>query len=828
MAGVPAGRHLSRWVAADRPLFWFIGVSVAAMSVFFGVIGPWLTDNLFRTLRYRPRLLRLQRQGNSEALSRELLKLGEEIAERPYREQLLFGLLLRIDAGRPDGEVQESVLRTLSRIPRLAEPGLLFRLSPLWEEQVKMRLVIADALVTEYHRTQAGPHLDTALQILEGLHRRPPALAGNAARAAIALTLAWALGLRYARDPAGDTGDLVRALGLAEQAAVVLPAEKAGGVLGRLLVKQYERQPDVATLSRAIEVLRSAGPSSGLIWALVLRHRAVANSSDLAEAAAIVRDLAVDGSDDEEALFMLLFTAMQVPGWLYGPERALVADLLDVGIPATSYSLNLLTSVARATLAVDEDHERALFWYERILLLTEQSASLGLSLQDRKVLLADRAPSPASVADIALAMGQVERAVELLELGRTVIWSQTRRLRRTEPRPIGAPARPAELRGELDKPGYPVPGHYDLLSGHRAATARAESAAEWERLTAEPRPDRRMSFAELREAARGGPVVIVNIRDTGCTAIVVLADRDPVHVGLPLADHAELAARARGLLVPTIRGMNALALARLLWDTVVAPVLEVVEPYLGADRRVWWCPTGPLSAVPLHLAGHHDQRNGPALIDHVVSSYTPSLWALRDARRSGPDSVVSTRPSAVLVASLRRTPGLPELEHAEEEAAIVSARFPAVRVLGEQEVTVAATRAALNDHPWVHIACHGDESGLILHDGRLGLDELADMNLTGGRLAFLSACVSALPDARAREEALHPAAAFHLNGFSHVIGTMWQIASVDGPAIADDFYRMVLTERREPARALHDAQRRLREEHRADPARWAPFVHFGP
>ncbi|WP_198165220.1 CHAT domain-containing protein [Nocardia fusca] len=827
--GVPAGRHLSRWLLADRPFFWFIGVLCTVLSVHLIAAGPWLTDYLCRVLRYQRRFRRLQRQGKQETLAREVLKLGEEIAERPYREQILIGLLLRIDAGGPHHELWDSVLRTVSRMPRLDEPGRLFRLSPLWKVQVRMRLVLAEALMSEYHRTQASPHLDTALRILEGLHRCPPVLAGRAARAGIALTLAWALGLRHTRNPGADAGGLGRALALAEQAAIVLPAEAAGGVVGRLLVKQYERQADVATLSRAIDALRSAGPSSALIWALVLRHRTAANGSDLMEAGAIARDLAAEAPDGEEGLFVLLFTAIQSPAWRFGSERALVVDLLDVldALPTVSFPLNAVTAMCRAALALDEDHEMALSWYERALMLTEQSASLGLSLHDRKVVLGTGVLSPPSVADIALSMGQAGRAVELLELSRTVIWAQTRRLRRIGP-PLGVPARLTELRSELDNPRYPGPGSRDLLSGHRAARARAELAAEWESLTAEHDSGRRMGFSELREAAHGGPVVIVNISDTGCAAVVVLADRDPVHIGLPLADHAELAARAGGLLVATIRGMNARALARLLWDTIAAPVLEVVEPYLGPDRRVWWCPTGPLSAVPLHLAGHHDQKNGPALIDHVVSSYTPSLWALRDARRTGPDVVVPTRPSTMLVASLRETPGMPELEHAEEEAAIVSSRFPAVRALGEQEVTVAAIRAALHDHPWVHIACHGDENGLVLHDGHLGLDELADMKPTGERLAFLSACVSALPDARAVDEVLHPAAAFHLNGFSHVIGTMWQINSADGPTVADDFYRMLLAERCGPALALHHAQHRLREGFRADPARWAPFVHIGP
>ncbi|MEU4681849.1 hypothetical protein [Streptomyces xinghaiensis] len=283
-ADVPTGRHLSRWLLADRPFALFTGSLVAVMTLFLMAAGPWLTDHLSRVLRYQRRFRRLQRQREQDALSREVLKLGEEIAERPYREQVLVGLLLRIGAGRPHSELWESVLRTLARVPRLGEPGWLFRLTPLWAAEVKMRLLFADALVSEYNRTQARPHLDAALLVLEGLHHRPPVLAGREARAAIALTLAWALGLRHTRNPAADAGDLDRALTLAEQAAAVLPAETAGGVTGRLLSKQYERQADAATLDRAIDTLRSAGPSFALIWVLVLRYRATGSGNDLAEA----------------------------------------------------------------------------------------------------------------------------------------------------------------------------------------------------------------------------------------------------------------------------------------------------------------------------------------------------------------------------------------------------------------------------------------------------------------------------------------------------------------------------------------------------------------
>ncbi|UED87581.1 CHAT domain-containing protein [Streptomyces profundus] len=71
-------------------------------------------------------------------------------------------------------------------------------------------------------------------------------------------------------------------------------------------------------------------------------------------------------------------------------------------------------------------------------------------------------------------------------------------------------------------------------------------------------------------------------------------------------------------------------------------------------------------------------------------------------------------------------------------------------------------------------------------------------------------------------------AAVHISGFPHVIGTLWDIVSSDGPAVADDFYGYLQTEGHTPAEALHQAQRRLRAAAPGDPARWAPFVHIGP
>jgi hypothetical protein len=60
-----------------------------------------------------------------------------------------------------------------------------------------------------------------------------------------------------------------------------------------------------------------------------------------------------------------------------------------------------------------------------------------------------------------------------------------------------------------------------------------------------------------------------------------------------------------------------------LWDAVTGPVLDrlglLKTPAPGQQwPRLWWCPTGPLSFLPLHASG----RGDAAVINRVISSYT--------------------------------------------------------------------------------------------------------------------------------------------------------------------------------------------------------------
>jgi hypothetical protein len=281
-----------------------------------------------------------------------------------------------------------------------------------------------------------------------------------------------------------------------------------------------------------------------------------------------------------------------------------------------------------------------------------------------------------------------------------------------------------------------------------------------------------------------------------------------------------------------------------LWDTIAEPVLAelglVRTPGDGGEwRRVWWCPTGPLTLLPLHAAGHHQDTGGRTVVDRAVSSYTPTLRALLEARKPLDPAVADTE--RLLVVGLAETPGRRPLRGVAAELGVVNELVP------ESHRTVlegpAATREAvlneLGSHRWVHFSCHGDQNlddpsrgGLALHDGMLTIAHIAARQ-NHAEFAGLSACKTATGGSKLLDEAITLAAALHYTGYRHVIGTLWSVH--DSPGTADLFaaiYRdMTVDGRLRPDRsaaALHRATRALRDRHPGRPSAWTPFIHIGP
>ncbi|MGI5292907.1 CHAT domain-containing protein [Nonomuraea polychroma] len=475
-------------------------------------------------------------------------------------------------------------------------------------------------------------------------------------------------------------------------------------------------------------------------------------------------------------------------------------------------------------------------------------------------------------AAAALVCGSPSVAVQLLEQGRSVLWAQ---LLETRSDRSDLHGRYPQLAAELDTVTAVLNdrgGVRDLsplwfdddgsLAGggvrqeaertRRAATRFAELRDQIRELPGFEAFLRPPDVATLRRAADQGPVVMVNMDRLRCDALLLTAD-DVQVIPLPQLDKEDADRRARvfhralgeasgSRTTRVVAAQTVLATLEWLWEAVVQPVLGALALTAGSGAlsRVWWCPTGSLAMLPLHAAGRHRPGDsGEWAGDYVVSSYTPTLHALLHARSVPPAPAPAS--AATLVTALHVTPRVDahylDLPH-------VSAEIQAVRdALGSRAIVLedaAATRRGVLEtipaHPRVHFACHGRQnagspsaSHLALYDADLTVLDLTTVGVDGGELAFLSACETAQGDAALTDEAIHLAAAFHLAGYRHVIGTLWSLNDASAAEVAQDVYReLARPGGAEPAVALHQAVVRLRELPAfRNPMMWAPYVHIG-
>ncbi|KZV76179.1 hypothetical protein PENSPDRAFT_474000 [Peniophora sp. CONT] len=489
------------------------------------------------------------------------------------------------------------------------------------------------------------------------------------------------------------------------------------------------------------------------------------------------------------------------------------------------------------------------------------------------------------------------QAIEWMESGRSLVWSQISSLRTpldenlTKEHPDLASSL-NEVLGELRRlshslshrpqrsDGIPHPVHLnnttlDFPGIPTAADSHQELVVRYESLLKKIRSHE--GFANFMRSPGiksllpliehlDGPVVFINVHASACDALALLPNGAIKHV--PLPDFTE--SRARNLRSAWMRCLHSsdrrvravvthdsrvlrggttmfgLVLGRL-WTWIVQPILEALEfiDNTSSDRlpHITWCPTGPLTQLPLHAAGIYDitQTDRPRIFDFVVSSYTPSLAALLRSRES-----LSTHSSSsdVLVVAQPATPGLSPLPGTHDECARIQKLLPASNFLKHEQATMTDTLSVISHSPCLHLACHGvqdksnpTQSAFALYDGRLTLSMLMDTMSDNAELAFLSACETAVGDEKIPEESAHLAAGMLAVGFKGVIATMWSIGDADAPIIVEAYYRKLLELRSSDdmapgytgaAYALHDAVKVLRDRvGEQDFVKWAPFVHFG-
>ncbi|WJK33087.1 CHAT domain-containing protein [Solwaraspora sp. WMMA2065] len=355
---------------------------------------------------------------------------------------------------------------------------------------------------------------------------------------------------------------------------------------------------------------------------------------------------------------------------------------------------------------------------------------------------------------------------------------------------------------------------------------------------------------DLRAATGEGTAVAVLVTPFGCGALIIDRHGED-YLPLPLLTEAHVRERAEQLLTAVTPagaasgtvGEAVHAVLEWAWDAITGPVLAHLghqdPPQEETWPRVWWIPTGALALVPLHAAGHH-RNTGPvagrAVLDLVVSSYSPTLRLLAKARQP------VRRNTNPLVVGVNRpaydTSNLRPLTFAEDEAMSVHAGLGSAHpCLVGPAATHDEILRRLPEAGWSHFACHAQADDtdpargyLALHDRRLEMRELSRLDVQGAHLAYLSSCNSAATPQHLLDEPVHLVSAFLMAGYRHAVGSLWPIGDYVASTITDDTYRAMLEQHHDPAQALHLAIQRLRTQpHALDrPQVWASHIHFGP
>ncbi|MFJ4526200.1 CHAT domain-containing protein [Streptomyces sp. NPDC088810] len=737
------------------------------------------------------------------------------------------------------------------------------------------------SLLRRFWRTGDGADLDAA--VAAGREAVQAAPADHPDRALYLSNYGTALRIRFERS--GDGMDLDEAIATVREAVRATPTDHPNHALylanlGAALRDRFERSGDGADLDEAIATVREAvrtTPTDHPNHALYLANLGPA----LRERFEHSRDPA-----DLDAAVSACSAAFEVV--------------------SAAPSLRIQAGWAAAALVAGSAAGRAADMAEAAVRLLPEVTPRQLRRGDQQYALGSFAGLASDAAALALAdprgcpQERATRALRLLEAGRAVLLSQALDARSDltdlSQRHPELATRFVQLRDQLDQPADTATAvedqdadaagmHSDrtVRDQHRLARNFAQTLAEIRSLEGFASFASPPTTDELLVEATHGPVVVFNISHYRSDALLLTQD-GITHLELRQitadsltekinAFHQALHTTTSGVSrEQRRRAQEVLAVVlQWLWDTAAGPVLDVLGHHHQPSKeddwpRVWWAPGGLLGLLPLHAAGYHtdpaDDAHRRSVMDRVISSYTPTVRALRYARQH---TRVPDAQNRGLVVAMPTTPGLFDhgrLHHVGAEAKLVHRHLPRTVLLREPDPTGpdglsphTPTKAAVLEHlrdcSIAHFACHGasdptdpSQSLLLLHDyatDPLTVASLAPVHLDHAQLAYLSACrTAAIDTSDLADEAIHLTSAFQLAGFPHVVGTLWEIDDQASVTVADAFYTHLRTpagtlDPDRAAWALHQAVRSLRDGHDLPgqydrtqvPFLWAAYLHAG-
>ena len=749
---------------------------------------------------------------------------------------------------------------------------------------------LAGVLILRYMRIGDSDSLDEALwRLADGVAATPEVHPNRPDRlSALACARYTAFSTRPAMF-AQITEPLREALALSASGHVRYPFYLSN--LGAFRNEEYELTRDPAVLEEALDLNRAAVEQTPIghtergkrlaNWGVSLaNHARIAADAAQVQQAVEVCQTALDvmgAPDPNRSQSLLAFAnALVLQAELTGDAgddvRALAAYQEAASDTAASTLIRIRAAHALGQgAATAGDAAKGLEGFATAVGLIDQAAWRGLDHQALVEVLGHLAALPEDAAALAIETGQPHYAVELLEEGRGVLLARTLddhisydQIHEQAPALAEDLARVIDALARIVQPASALLADrvHDAPELPSAMDQRTALAAERDELIEQIRripgledlflPPR---FAALQSVGAKGPVVMVNVSTYRCDALAITPDGLKA---IPLADltldktvrwgKSLQRAVTTAQTAPGPGGSaNAVILEVLaeIWDTITSPVLEALgisaaSSNAGAPTRIWWCPTGPATALPLHAAGHHQRADQTTTLDRVTSSYTPTIRALQHQRRCE-DSGILLHPEPLIVA-MPSTAGQRDLPGAQAELDYLASRTATATVLSGERATLGAVTRAMPDHAWVHFSCHGQpgpdtRSGdrLLLHDEPLTARQISTTKVAGGMLAVLSACKTYDSGDVVPDECLTIGSALQLAGYQHVIATQWPVYDRSTAALLSTVYDAVLVgtdgdrlDTNRTAEALRAAMIGARRLAPQEPARWVPYIHLGP
>ncbi|KAM0127188.1 hypothetical protein ACHAO1_009668 [Botrytis cinerea] len=675
--------------------------------------------------------------------------------------------------------------------------------------------------------------------------------------------------------------------------------------LGNHLSKRYSHISEIVDLERAIEVTQEAvdltpqghrnrpGQLSNLGSHLSKRYSLTNEKADLDRAIEFAQeavDLTPQGHNYRPIqlnnLGDHLFQKYSLTNERTDLDRAIRAysQASESLMAIATQRLKAYQSLLQLFIKIEE-WEKALEAGSSAIKLLPALAPRSLPNSDKQRVLMSIVGLASDAAAVAVHLGKVVEAVQLLEQGRGVLLGNLTDIRSV---PQELQLQHPELADRFillrDRLNFSIPRDQSLLPGLQPSPvqqgeARRQANQEFDRLLQEIRrqPDfhdflKPPNQKEIQKVALKGPVIYINVSRYRSDALIIESDSiRSLH--LPRLDIDYFIGQRAKLYMSKFLDQT---LLQELWDRVTFPVLEALELQKNQVKvfrqRVWWIPTGVLSRFPIQAAGYHLEEPPRSVLDTVVSSFASSLRSISRSRLNPAKSL--SKPDLLVLVAMETTLGFTSLPFARNEAEEVKKICKSANLEVIEQHHKKPVLDALASCKIFHFAGHGCsdsidplQSCLLLGDREE--DRLTLANFIGTSaleqppfLAYLSACnTSQIENERMIDEGLHLVNAFQLAGFQHVIGTLWDVDDKLCSDVARIVYEHILGDEithESVCLGLHTAIKWCRDQWRggllretgestyaADPAitserdygpkiarhtrgfEWVPYIHFG-